>query len=199
MNPAPDSHPASEDPIRPHVFDGIQEYDKRMPNWWLVTLYATMVFWVGYWFYYERAHLGLDGPARVAQELSRIETAKLAAMANTKLDDASLWQMSRNPQFVQSGKAIFDANCASCHLSSLRGKHETPTAVGVDLVDQQWLHGGQPLQIADTVTKGVLTKGMPPWGPVLGTKKITEAVAYILSHHREGEPIEIDSGPPTAP
>jgi cytochrome c oxidase cbb3-type subunit 3 len=32
---------------------------------------------------------------------------------------------------------------------------------------------------------------MPPWGPVLGPKKISEAVAYILSHHVEGEPIEV--------
>ena len=32
---------------------------------------------------------------------------------------------------------------------------------------------------------------MPTWGPVLGAKKITEAVAYILSKHTEGEPIEV--------
>jgi hypothetical protein len=33
---------------------------------------------------------------------------------------------------------------------------------------------------------------MPTWGPVLGAKKITEAVAYLLSKHQEGEPIIID-------
>ena len=32
-------------------------------------------------------------------------------------------------------------------------------------------------------------KGMPTWGPVLGPKRIAEAVAYVLSHHHEGEPI----------
>lgn len=198
MNPAPNSRPP-EDPIRPHTFDGIQEYDKRMPNWWLVTLYAAMVFWVGYWFYYERSNLGPTDEVRLAAELSRIEALKLAQMANTKVDDASLWRMSRNPTFVQTGKAIFDANCASCHLASLRGKSESPVAVGVDLTDAKWLHGGQPLEIVHTITAGVLVKGMPSWGPILGPKKIAEVAAYILSHHQEGDPIEVDPGAPPTP
>ena len=37
--------------------------------------------------------------------------------------------------------------------------------------------------------KGVLAKGMPTWGPVLGAKKVSEVTAYILSKHQEGEPI----------
>ena len=39
------------------------------------------------------------------------------------------------------------------------------------------------------MTQGVLAKGMPTWGPVLGPKRITEVVAYVMSHHHEGEPI----------
>jgi hypothetical protein len=31
---------------------------------------------------------------------------------------------------------------------------------------------------------------------VLGAKRIAEAVAYVLSHHREGEPIVIDAANP---
>lgn len=191
MKPTPSQPP--EDPIRPHVYDGIQEYDKRLPNWWLYTLYITIVFWVGYWGYYEWFHVGQSPEEAVIAELAKIETAKLSV---AQVDDASLWKMSQNVEFVSAGKALYDANCSACHLPSLRGKAENPTAIGPNLVDQQWTHGGKPTEIHALITKGVLAKGMPTWGPVLGPKKITELTAYILSKHKEGEPILIDQPKP---
>jgi cytochrome c oxidase cbb3-type subunit 3 len=182
----PNSPTPLEDPIRPHVFDGIQEYDKRLPNWWLYTLYITIVFWVGYWAYYEWLHVGPTGAQVVDTAMARIATDRLAS---AKLDDASLWKMSQNATFVEAGKATFFANCAACHLASLRGKSESVAAIGPDLTDTVWLHGGKPTEVYELITKGELTKGMPTWGPVLGAKKITEVTAYILSKHKEGEPI----------
>lgn len=193
MTPTPNT--PHEDPIRPHSFDGIQEYDKRLPNWWLMTLYASIVFWVGYWSYYEWFRVGLTGEQHVEQEISKIEATKLAAAP--AIDNVSLWKMSRNADFVAAGKATFDANCVACHLASMRGKGESPAAIGPDLTDTKWIHGGKPVEIYELINKGVLVKGMPTWGPVLGAKKISETVAYILSKHKEGEPIEIET--PAAP
>ena len=188
MSQNPNKNPGDPD-VRPHVFDGIQEFNHRLPNWWLFTLYATIIFWVGYWSYYEWFRTAPEGKTALAVDLSRIEAEKLAASAATKIDDASLWAMSRNPVFIEAGKATFTANCVACHLASLRGKSESPTAIGPDLTDQIWIHGGLPTQVYKTVTEGVLVKGMPTWGPVLGPKRIVEVVAYVLSHHKEGEPI----------
>lgn len=184
MTPTPKPTPPDSDEVRPHVFDGIQEYDKRMPNWWLFTLYGAIVFWAGYWFFYERAHLGLSNEAAVEQQLAVIEAARLAAAP--VLDEGSLWKMSRNPLFVEAGRATFNSTCASCHTDKLTG------AIGPNLVDRLWIHGGSPLQVYATVERGVLAKGMPPWGPVLGSKKISEVVAYVLSYHHEGEPVEVE-------
>jgi cytochrome c oxidase cbb3-type subunit 3 len=178
-----------EDPLRPHVFDGIQEYDKRLPNWWLYTLYITIVFWVGYWAYYEWLHVGATGVQVVDTAMAKIEAERLSV---AKVDDGTLWKMSQNAAFVEAGKVTFNTNCAACHLVSLRGKTESAIAVGPDLIDQAWIHGGKPTEIHDTITKGVLAKGMPTWGPVLGAKRITEVTAYILSKHKEGEPIVIE-------
>jgi cytochrome c oxidase cbb3-type subunit III len=175
-----------EDPIRPHVFDGIQEYDKRLPNWWLYTLYITIVFWVGYWGYYEWLHAGPSSEQAVVAAMAKIEAGKLVA---AKVDDASLWKMSQTAEFVEAGKATYVSNCAACHLASLRGKGESVAAIGPDLTDTTWIHGGTPTEIHDLISKGVLTKGMPTWGPVLGPKKITEVTAFILSKHKQGEPI----------
>lgn len=188
----PSNPPPPEDPIRPHEFDGIQEYDKRMPNWWLATFYATILFWVGYWFYYERAN-GPSNTAVLEQQLATLEAAKLAAAP--ALDDASLWKMSRNAVFVDAGRSVFDATCASCHHEKLTG------GIGPDLLDRRWIHGGTPAEVYKTVSDGVLVKGMPAWGPVLGPKKVSEAVAYILSHHQEGEVVEKQEAwtPPISP
>lgn len=184
MKPTPPTPP--EDPIRPHVFDGIAEYDKRLPNWWLYTLYGTIVFSVGYWGYYEWFHAGPSGEQAVVTALAKIETERLTV---AKVDDASLWKMSQNPAFVDAGKAVYTANCVACHLPSLRGKSESPAAIGPDLTDTSWVHGGKPTEIHDLITRGVLAKGMPTWGPVLGAKKISEVTAYLLSKHQEGEPV----------
>lgn len=175
-----------EDPVRPHEFDGIQEYDKRLPNWWLYTLHLTIVFWVGYWSYYEWFRAGPTNEQAVATALATIEAERLVA---AKVDDATLWKMSQNAAFIEAGKAIYNANCAACHLVSLRGKGESAIAIGPDLTDTAWIHGGTPTQIHELIAKGVITKGMPTWGPVLGPKKITEVTAYILSKHKEGEPV----------
>ena len=184
MTPTPTPPPSEQDQLRPHVFDGdIQEYDKRLPNWWLMTLYGAIIFWVGYWFYYERAHLGLSNAAAVDQQMAIIEAKRLADAP--VVDDASLWKMSRNPVFVEAGRATFNSTCASCHTVALTG------AIGPNLVDQKWIHGGRPSEVYHTVTTGVLVKGMPSWGPVLGAKKVTEVVAYVLSYHHEGEAVEV--------
>lgn len=192
---APIQNNPGDDPLRPHTYDGIQEYDKRLPNWWLFTLYGAIVFSFVYWLFYHLSGVGLSQKQMLAQELAAIEAARLASSLG-ELDDGQIWKMSRNPQIVDSGKAVFSANCVACHLSSLRGKAENPTAVGPSLVDNEWTHGNRPGELRSTVTKGVLEKGMPPWGPVLGDKKIVEVVAYVLSHHQP--PIDTGAGSPPA-
>src|SRR5690606_24076709 len=91
--------PPPEDPIREHVYDGIQEYDKRLPNWWLNTLYITIVFWVGYWAYYEWLRVGPSGTEVVDTAMAKIAAERLSAAT---IDDESLWQMSRNAAFVEA-------------------------------------------------------------------------------------------------
>jgi len=183
IQPAP-----SGDDLRPHNYDGIQEYDKRLPNWWLWTLYLTIIFSIVYWFYYFTTRVGPDDQTVINQAMGKIEAVKLAAVAN--LNDDTLWQMSRNAAFVNAGQATFTANCVTCHLASLRGKAENPAAVGASLLGTRWIYGGRPVDLINTVSKGT-ARGMPAWGPVLGTSRITGVVAYVLSHHTPGEPMEI--------
>lgn len=173
--------PPVEGSVRHHVFDGIEEFNKRLPNWWLFTLYITIVFSIGYWFYYAQSGLAMPDGDRVEAEIARIQAVKMSSSA--VIDDASLWAMSRNAVFLESGKETYLAFCAACHLPSLKGKGENMAAIGPDLTDKEWIHGALPTNLYHTVDAGVLDKGMPAWGPVLGSQKAAEVVAYILSYH----------------
>ena len=167
-NPTP-----PEDELRHHTYDGIQEYDKRLPNWWLLTFYGTIVFSIFYWLVTQHFPSSTD-ESRLQAELARIDAAKMAS-ASTVLDDATLWKMSRNAVVVDAGKAVYKGTCASCHNEALTG------GIGPNLIDKVWIHGSRPAEILAVVTDGVLVKGMPGWGPVLGAQKVSEVTAYILS------------------
>jgi len=160
--------------LREHSYDGIREYDQRLPRWWLITLFGAILFAVIYWFV-------LDSDAYVGQENDKLE-AKLDIIATKKLansidvtNNALFWEMSENPGFVGAGQATFEANCVPCHGKDLHG------GIGFNLVDDEWVHGGQPAEIYNTVFNGVPEKGMQAWGSLLGQKRIAEVVSYVLS------------------
>jgi cytochrome c oxidase cbb3-type subunit 3 len=178
-------------PLRPHTYDGIQEFDQRLPNWWLYTLYGTILFWVVYWFVHMIAHVMPTPQQEINASMAKLNAAKLASSIDVTSDQL-LWELSKNPVFVDAGKQTFQSLCTPCHLASLKGKGENPAAVGPNLVDQAWIHGGTPKEVYATVSKGVLVKGMPTWEPVLGQKKTAEVVAYVLSFHEKDEPVTVE-------
>jgi len=194
MNPhqQPSAGNDSEPKLRPHSYDGIQEYDQRLPNWWLNTLYGAIVFWIAYWFVYMIAGLVAAPGVQVDAEMARIAAIKMADSIDVT-NDAKFWEMSANPVFVDAGRQTFNSLCIPCHLPSMRGKAESPAAIGPDLTDQAWIHGGTPKEIYTTVSKGVVAKGMLAWEPVIGQKKTAEVVAYVLSRHQKGEPITVQA------
>lgn len=169
---APQPPEPGEDPVRPHVFDGIQEYDKRLPNWWLITLYASIAFAVFYWMITQHFRHENAGD-KVTAAVQEIRATKLASAGN--YDDTALAEMSRTASVLASGESVYKANCVACHGANLQG------GIGFNLVDATWVHGSKPTEILKTVTEGVIPKGMLAWGPVLGPKKTAEVVAYVLS------------------
>lgn len=181
---APNTPP--EDTLRPHSFDGIQEYDKRLPRWWLLTLYGAMVFAVLYWGYYHAYHIGT--PPAVALQVTMQENAARAAQKSGELNDDLIWKLSTDSKALAAGRTTFETTCAACHKPDMSG------LIGPNLLDHQWIHGGEPMEVIKTINEGVLAKGMPPWGPVLGRQKISEVAAYIFSHHKRGEEVIVVPG-----
>lgn len=173
--------------LRPHVYDGIQEYDQRLPNWWLWTFYIMIIWFVVYWVGYYSFGAFRSDVERLDAEIARIDGVKakeLEAMMSS-LDDPVLWEMSRNSQLVAAGRETFLKTCSVCHGDDLSATRDGIQLPGLPLSDSEWKYGGKPLEVFHIVAQGSpdKTKGMVGWEPALGAKKVAEVVAFILSYH----------------
>jgi len=162
--------------LKEHSYDGIREYDQRLPRWWLLTLYGAIAFSAVYWFILDvKSYTGGDNEA-LEKQLVAIQTAKLSNSIDVT-DNGLFFEMSGNPDFVASGSQIYQSNCAACHGKELQG------GIGFSLVDDEWVHGSQPSDIYLVISEGVPEKGMQAWENQLGQKKIAQVVAFILSQN----------------
>ncbi|MBE2283967.1 MAG: c-type cytochrome [Prosthecobacter sp.] len=182
--------------LRDHVYDGIQEYDQKLPNWWLFTWYITIVWFVIAWVAYYQLRLGDSDIAKVENAIANVKNVQMKEME--KISDDKLWEMSKDEKVVAAGAATFAATCVACHAPDLSAKIAGAKLPGLPLNDTEWKHGGNPLQMLNIVRKGApdLTKGMPPWEPQLGLNRVVEVVAFVLSKHQKGEPVTLAADSP---
>jgi cytochrome c oxidase cbb3-type subunit III len=58
---------------------------------------------------------------------------------------------------ISEGQRLFNwYNCSGCHANGGGG-------IGPPLIKQQWIYGGEPANLFDTIIKG-RPNGMPTWG-----------------------------------
>ncbi len=189
--------------LRDHEYDGIQEYDQHLPNWWLFTFYIMVAFFVVYWLAFFTLGAMPSNIDTIERKLAVIDEARKEAML-AMLNDDGLWEMSRDEAIVAEGRKIYQTNCMACHGMNLGGKSEGPQYVGEPLNDNEWKYGANPVAVYNLVHNGSpdLTKGMPPWGPMLGPQRVAQVVSFVLSHHEPGSGVdakpEVETSPPPA-
>ncbi|MEJ8804476.1 c-type cytochrome [Pontibacter sp. H249] len=156
-----------------HDFDGIQEYDNDLPPWWKAMFYVTIVFGIGYMLHY---HVFRTGALQDEEYAMEMEQAAILAARNADDPNAvTNYQVMTDAAAIESGKALYNTNCAACHGTEGQG------TVGPNLTDEYWLHGGNVNDIFKTVKYGVPAKGMVPWQGKLTKDQILEVSSYILS------------------
>jgi len=162
------------DTVLDHDYDGIQEFDNRLPNWWLWILWGTIVFSVAYWLTFHTYGVAKDPIARFEASMERAG-GMLADSETRGLTDADLLAMAGDPDKLGQGREVWAQHCQVCHKERGEG------LVGPNLTDEYWIHGGSPLDIHNTVVRGVPEKGMAVWGRQLSPDQIDSVVAVVLT------------------
>lgn len=188
-----------------HEWDGIKELNNPMPRWWLWTLFATIVWSVGYIILYP-ALPGLSSTTKgvwswssradLRNDLSAVEQGRQAM--NDKMASMDLNAILADPEMrsfaVAAGGSMFKVYCSQCHGSGAQG------AVGFpNLNDDSWLWGGKPEQILQTISHGIRdttdadtrNSMMPAFGKdqLLTPDQITQ----VANHVRELAGLEHDA------
>lgn len=178
-----------------HEWDGIREYNKPLPRWWLYTFYACIVWGIGYSVLYPAwpgissatpGFLGFSTRGQVAEELAAVEASN--AEINAQLAAAELTEISANTDLQHyansAGGAVFRTWCAQCHGSGAAG------AVGYpNLLDDDWLWGGDIEAIYTTINHGIRNttdddarySEMPAFADLLEPEQIPQVVNYVMS------------------
>ena len=172
--------PMAEDNSTGHVFDDdLVEMNNPLPMWWVVLFILTVVFSLAYVYAYPAlgsaaGRLGWtsSGELEADQAKAAAESATIyAAFAGLPAD-----KLAGDPKAMAIGQRLFLNNCSACHGSDARGSKGFP-----NLADDDWLHGGSPEKIEETITLGRVGM-MPPMAAAVGSAADVHDVAnYVLS------------------
>jgi len=150
-----------------------------LPRWWVWLFVITIVFALVYLAMYPGAGTfkgQLNWTSQGQHEAEVAKGNKDVAPIYAKFDAMTPEQISKDPQAMAIGERLFMNNCSQCHGSDARGSKGFP-----NLTDGDWLYGGDPAVIQETLTKGRIGM-MPPMAAAVGTPDDVRNVAqYVLS------------------
>ena len=162
-----------------HAWDeDLVEFNNPLPRWWIWLFYITIIFALVYLALYPGlgtygGSYGWTSKKQYEEEVAKAEAQ--SAPIYDKYAKTDLKQLAADPAARALGQKLFLNNCAQCHSSDARGGKGYP-----NLTDADWIYGGEPETIKETILKGRQAV-MPPWGPVLGDDGVKDMAHYVLS------------------
>lgn len=163
-----------------HIWDeDLRELNNPLPRWWLFLFIFTLVFAVGYLVLYpglghNKGTLNWSSKGQLEAEIAKakVEEEKIYAAFRP----AAVEDLARDPKALAIGERLFLNNCAACHGSDAKGSKGFP-----NLTDTDWLHGGSPEKISETLHAG-RNGMMPPMAAAVGgPEEVRQVANYVLS------------------
>jgi cytochrome c oxidase cbb3-type subunit 3 len=170
----------ADDNTTGHVYDEtLVEMNNPLPRWWAVLFVLTVIFAFAYVIVYPGlgSMAGTFGWTSVNQyEAEQQKAGALMAQVYAKFKDEPAVELRKSPEAMAIGERLFINNCSTCHGSDARGSKGFP-----NLTDTDWIHGGSPEKIEESITLG-RQGNMPPMAAAVGTPEDVRNLAhYVLS------------------
>ena len=150
-----------------------------LPRWWAWLFVLTVVFAFAYLALYPGlgTYAGKLGWSSTGQHQAEVDKGNAeVAPLYAKFSAMKPEDMAKDAQAMAIGERLYMNNCAQCHASDARGSKGFP-----NLTDGDWLHGGTPEKIKETLAKGRIGN-MPPMAAAVGSSEDVKNVAqYVLS------------------
>jgi cytochrome c oxidase cbb3-type subunit 3 len=161
-----------------HVWDEtLEEYNNPMPAWWTWMFIITVVFAFVYLALYPGLgnFKGMLGWTSVGQH--KIEVDKMDATVKPLFDKymaMDVKAVAGDKQAMEMGKRLYLTYCMQCHGADARGAKGFP-----NLTDSDWLYGGEPDQIKETLNNGRM--GVMPPHAQLGADTVKDLANFVRS------------------
>jgi cytochrome c oxidase cbb3-type subunit 3 len=161
-----------------HVWDEtLEEYNNPMPKWWSWLFVITVIFALVYLALYPGlgSFKGVLGWTSVGQY--NIERERMDATIQpmyAKYQGMDVKALAADKQAMETGKRLYLTYCMQCHGADGRGAKGFP-----NLTDGDWLYGGEPEQIKQTIAEGRM--GVMPAHAQLGADTIKDLANYVRS------------------
>ena len=172
--------PEDEGKEMDHVWDGdLVELNNPLPRWWLNMFYITLYFSIGYLALYPglgtfKGLLEWTSTGQYEREID-IADAKYGPLFK-KFQEMPIVAVAADPEARRMGERLFVNYCATCHGSDARGARGFP-----NLRDNDWLYGGGPDVIQQTILEG-RTGVMPAWRDALGGDAgVADVTEFVFS------------------
>ena len=163
-----------------HIWDeDLRELNNPLPRWWMWLFVLTIVFAAVYLALYPglgSAAGSLNWSSAAQYKDEQAKARAVAAPLFAGFAAMPVPELARNRQAMAVGERLFANNCAACHGADAKGSKGFP-----NLTDTDWLWGGSPERIKETITQG--RQGMmPPIAAAVGSPEDVRNVAqYVLS------------------
>lgn len=162
-----------------HIWDGnLTELNHPVPRWWTVMYLLLCIFGLAYLWLFPGLGTYQGSLNFSAAEEVRRDQAALAERIQPlyqRYAQLSIPEIAADPEARAIGQRLFLNSCAQCHGSDARGGPSFP-----NLTDSDWLHGGEPENIQQTITMG--RHGMmPPWKGTISPTEASDIAQYVRS------------------